>query len=226
MPNLPRGAATNALVIANVLIWLAGALTGWTEWFQVEGGFWSARLSDSINGHASALPVDYPWAIPVWLTPVTSAFLHAGLFHLAMNMLVLVMVGRTIEAALGTERFVALYAAGVVSAAAMHYIVDPLSTTPVVGASGALSALLGAYFLLFARRKPQAIGPVPGLVVHIAWLAAAWTGINLLSQFAFAGSAFGIAIWAHIGGFIAGLLLAVPFARSQMVRMPRHDNPW
>ncbi|MCG6120143.1 MAG: rhomboid family intramembrane serine protease [Blastomonas sp.] len=225
MPNLPRGAATNALVIANVLVWLVGLLTGWTEWFQVEGGFWSARLSDSLNGHASALPVDYPWAIPVWLTPVTSAFLHAGLFHLAMNMLVLVVVGRMIEAALGTERFVLLYAAGIIAAAAMHYAVDPLATTPVVGASGAISALVAVYFLLFSFRRPQAIGPVPGLVVHIAWLAAAWTGINLLSQLAFAGSALGIAIWAHIGGFIAGLLLAVPLARSRAVRRPRHDIP-
>jgi membrane associated rhomboid family serine protease len=225
MPDLPRGAATNALVIANILVWLAGFLTGWTEWFQVEGGFWAARLHDSLNGHASVLPIDYTWAIPVWLTPVTSAFLHAGLFHLAMNMLVLAVVGRQIEAALGTERFVLLYAAGIVAAAAMHYSVDPLSTTPVVGASGAISALLAAYFLLFSRRRPAAIGPVPGLVVHIAWLAAAWTGINLLSQLAFAGSALGIAIWAHIGGFVAGLLLAVPLVRSRAVRRPRHDIP-
>ena len=225
MPNLPRGAATNALVIANVLVWLAGFLTGWTERFQVEGGFWSARLSDSLQGHASALPVDYPWAIPVWLTPVTSAFLHAGLFHLAMNMLVLVVVGRMLEAALGTERFSLLYAGGIIGAAAVHYAVDPLSTTPVIGASGAISALLAAYFLLFSRRKPGAIGPVPGLVVHIAWLAAAWIGINLLSQLAFAGTALGIAIWAHIGGFIVGLLLAVPLAQSHRTRRPRHDIP-
>ncbi|ASR52104.1 rhomboid family intramembrane serine protease [Blastomonas fulva] len=225
MPNLPRGAATNALVIANVLVWLAGFLTGWTERFQVEGGFWAARLSDSLHGHTSALPLDYPWVVPVWLTPVTSAFLHAGLLHLAMNMLVLVVVGRMIEAALGTGRFVLLYASGIVGAAAMHYAVDPLSTTPVVGASGAISALLAAYFLLFARRKPKAIGPVPGLVVHIAWLAAAWIGINLLSQLAFAGTALGIAIWAHIGGFAAGLALAVPLAQSHRPRRPRRDIP-
>lgn len=225
MPNLPRGAATNALVIANVLVWLVGFVTGWAERFQVEGGFWAARLSDALNGHTSALPTDYPWVVPVWLTPVTSAFLHAGLFHLAMNMLVLVVVGRMIEAALGTERFVWLYAAGVIGAAAVHYAIDPASTTPVVGASGAISALLAAYFLLFSRRKPQAIGPVPGLVVHIVWLAAAWIGINLLSQLAFAGTALGIAIWAHIGGFAAGLLLAIPLARSHRPRPPQHDVP-
>lgn len=225
MPNLPRGTATNALVIANVLVWLVGLVTGWTERFQVEGGFWAARLSDALNGHTSALPTDYPWVVPVWLTPVTSAFLHAGLFHLAMNMLVLVVVGRMIEAALGTERFVWLYAAGVIGAAAVHYAVDPMSTTPVVGASGAISALLAAYFPLFSRRKPQAIGPVPGLVVHIAWLASAWIGINLLSQLAFAGTALGIAIWAHIGGFAAGLLLAIPLARSHRPRPPQQDVP-
>lgn len=225
MPNLPRGAATNALVIANVLVWLFGLVTSWTEPMQVEGGFWSARLYDSLHGPVSALPIDYRWLVPVWLTPITSAFLHAGLFHLAMNMLVLVSVGRLVEMALGTGRYVLLYAAGIAGAAAMHYAIDPVSTTPVIGASGAISAVLAAYFLLFSRRKPQALGPVPPVAVQIIWLAAAWIGINLLSQFAFAGTAFGIAIWAHIGGFAAGLLLALPLARSLMVRRPRHDIP-
>lgn len=225
MPNLPRGAVTNALAIANVLVWLVGLATGWTERFQVEGAFWSARVYDSLHGSNSLLPADYPWIVPVWLTPVTSAFLHAGLFHLAMNMLVLVFIGRMIEAALGSQRYLALYAAGIIGAAAMHYLVDPVSTTPVVGASGAISALLAAYFLLFSRRKPAAIGPVPGLIVHILWLGAAWVGINLLSQFAFAGSALGIAIWAHIGGFVAGLVMAVPLLRSYAARRPRHDIP-
>jgi membrane associated rhomboid family serine protease len=224
-PILPRGAVTNALVIANVLVWLVGLLTGWTEYMQVEGGFWSARLSDSLHGHASALPQGYAWVVPVWLTPLTSAFLHAGLFHLAMNMLVLVFIGRLIEAALGSGRYLVLYGAGIIGAAIVHYWVDPASTTPVIGASGAISALLAAYFLLFSRRKPSAIGPVPAMVVHIVWLAAAWIGINLLSQLAFAGSALGIAIWAHIGGFAAGLLLAVPLVRSAAPRRPRHDIP-
>jgi membrane associated rhomboid family serine protease len=225
MAAWPRGAATNALVLANVLIWLAGLMTGWTERMQVEGGFWAARLYDSLNGHQSALPADYPWLVPVWLTPLTSAFLHAGLFHLLMNMLVLIFVGRLVEMALGIERYLLLYGAGVIGAAAVHYAVDPQSTTPVVGASGALSAVLAAYFLLFARRRPPPLGPVPSVVVQIVWLMAAWTGINLLSQLAFAGSAFGIAIWAHIGGFAAGLALAVPLARSLQVRRPRHDRP-
>lgn len=225
MNALPRGAATNALVIANVLLWLIGLLTGWTEQMQVEGGFWAARLTDRLYGHSSALPADHGWLVPLWLTPFTSAFLHAGLFHLAMNMAVLVFIGRLIEAALGVERYVLLYTAGIVGAGLVHYAVDPLSVTPVIGASGAISALLAAYFLLFSRRKPRAIGPVPGLVVHIVWLAAAWTGINLLSQFAVAGTALGIAIWAHVGGFIAGLLLAIPLARSHNMGRPQHDIP-
>lgn len=225
MQALPRGAVTNALVIANIVLWLIGLITGWTEQMQIEGGFWSARVHDALYGPGSALPADYPWIIPVWLTPVTSVFLHAGLFHLAMNMLVLVVIGRVVEAALGAQRYVALYTAGIFGAALVHYLVDPLSTVPVVGASGAISALMAAYFLLFSRRKPGAIGPVPGMIVHMAWLAAAWIGINLLSQLAFSGSALCIAIWAHIGGFMAGLLLAIPLARSYAVRRPRHDLP-
>lgn len=225
MQPVPRGAVTNALVIANVLVWLAGFITGWSERMQIEGAFWSARLYDSLHGGGSLLPAQYPWVVPAWLTPVTSAFLHAGLFHLAMNMLVLLFIGRLIEAALGPQRYLALYAGGIVGAALVHYLVDPMSITPVVGASGAISALLAAYFLLFSRRRPNAIGPVPAVVVHVLWLAAAWIGINLLSQLAFAGSALGIAIWAHIGGFAAGLALAIPLARSMAVRRPRHDIP-
>ena len=95
----------------------------------------------------------------------------------------------------------------------------------ISSAVAAISALMAAYFLLFSRRKPPAIGPVPQIVVHMAWLMAAWIGINLLSQLAFAGTALGIAIWAHIGGFAAGLLLAVPLVRSHQVRRPRHDIP-
>jgi membrane associated rhomboid family serine protease len=225
MPAVPQRSATNFLVIANVLVWLVGFTTGWTEPMQIEGGFWSARLHDALYGHSSALPVDYPWVVPVWLTPFTSAFLHAGLFHLAMNMLALIVIGRIVEMALGWERYLLLYGAGMIAAAAMHYAIDPVSMVPVVGASGAISALMAAYFLLFSRRKPPAIGPVPQIVVHMAWLMAAWIGINLLSQLAFAGNALGIAIWAHIGGFAAGLLLAVPLVRSHQVRRPRHDIP-
>ena len=142
MPAVLQRSATNFLVIANVLVWLVGFTTGWTEPMQIEGGFWSARLHDALYGHSSALPVDYPWVVPVWLTPFTSAFLHAGLFHLAMNMLALIVIGRIVEMALGWERYLLLYGAGMIAAAAMHYAIDPVSMVPVAGRTAAAAVVV------------------------------------------------------------------------------------
>ena len=80
----------------------------------------------------------------------------------------------------------------------------------MVGASGAISAVIGAYAMLFGLKKAKAIGPVPALVVHVVWLALAWIGVQVLFGIAMASAGVGIAVVAHIGGFIAGLLLARP----------------
>jgi membrane associated rhomboid family serine protease len=80
----------------------------------------------------------------------------------------------------------------------------------MIGASGAASAVVGAYSLLFGRSRAQAIGPIPAQMVHVLWLAVAWTVINLLTAFAFLGAGVAVAAAAHIGGFIAGLALARP----------------
>ena len=84
-----------------------------------------------------------------------------------------------------------------------------MSPVPMIGASGAISAIVGAYALLFGERRARRIGPVPADVVHIAWLAAAWVGIQLLIGAAGMGDVT-VAIGAHIGGFAAGLVLARP----------------
>ena len=83
----------------------------------------------------------------------------------------------------------------------------------MVGASGAASAVVGAYSLLYGRSKTKAIGPIPAQVVHILWLAIAWTLVNLLMATAFLRGGVAIAAAAHIGGFFAGLALAGPLLR-------------
>ena len=80
----------------------------------------------------------------------------------------------------------------------------------MIGASGAASAVVGAYSLLFGRSRAQAIGPIPAQVVHVAWLAVAWTVVNLMIAYAFLGAGVAVAAAAHIGGFFAGLALAKP----------------
>jgi membrane associated rhomboid family serine protease len=138
---------------------------------------------------------------------------HAGLIHLGFNMLMLGFCGRMVEAALGRWGVVLLYLLGAFAAAAAQYAVDPGSIVPMIGASGAISALVGAYALLFGQRRAGALGPVPGEVVHVVWLALAWVGLQLLLNYAATGEGAMIATAAHVGGFILGLLLARPILR-------------
>ena len=125
-------------------------------------------------------------------------------------MLMLLFCGRFVEQALGPGLMAILYIVGAYAAAFAQYAVDSISVIPMVGASGAISAILGAYALLFARNRVDAVCPIPGHVVRIVWLTLAWIGIQLMIGVATSGDLQGIAIFAHIGGFVAGLLLTRP----------------
>ncbi len=198
--NLPAGRLTNILVIATAAIWLALDLAGWLDWASIAAGFIPARVAGAaLDG-----------ALPVVLTPLSATFVHANLAHVGFNMLMLLYCGRHAEYALGPAAFAFLYIVGAYASAGAQYLVDPGSIVPMVGASGAISAVLGAYALLFGQKRAKAIGPVPAIVVHILWLAAAWIGVQLLFGFAMADAGMAIAVAAHIGGFVAGLLLARP----------------
>jgi membrane associated rhomboid family serine protease len=178
-------------------------------------GLVPARVSGAIVG----VP-DGP--LPVPLTFLTHIFLHSGWVHLAMNMVFLAWVGRQVEGLVGTGRFLLLFFAGGVAGGALQVVLTQSSTAPVVGASGAISAVFAAYALLFARSSED---PTTFLGLHLSAetvralrYASLWIGLQLLTGVAFNTSgAGGIAIWAHIGGFIAGLL-AVPLLRRS-VRM-------
>ena len=92
-------------------------------------------------------------------------------------------------------------------------MVGPHSAVPMIGASGAISALVGAYALLYGQRRPSRLQPELARLLHIAWLAAGWIVIQLLLGFASATEGVAIAVASHIGGFIAGLALARPLLR-------------
>ena len=203
--NLPAGKFTNGLIIANVVIFLIILIFGWQQEALLRGGLFPIRLS----GEALDLTA-YGWLVPAWLTPLSAAFLHAGLLHLSMNMLMLLFCGRYVEQALGPGLMAILYGVGAYAAAIAQYAVDTTSMVPMIGASGAVSAILGAYALLFARNRVDAVGPIPSHVVRILWLALAWIGIQLMIGVATSGDLQGIAIFAHIGGFVAGLVLTRP----------------
>jgi membrane associated rhomboid family serine protease len=152
---------------------------------------------------------DVPLA-PFFLTPLSATLVHAGLLHLLFNMLMHLFCGRAVEGLLGGRQLLLLYVIGAYAAAAAQYALDPLSATPMVGASGAISAVLGAYAMLFGRNRVRIANPALATLVNSLWLMAAWVGLQLILGFTFGAQGTMIAIAAHIGGFIAGMVLAKP----------------
>ncbi len=150
---------------------------------------------------------------PIFLTVFTSMFIHGGLFHLLGNMLYFWIFGNNVEDVMGPFKFLAFYLLCGISAAFSQVLLSPGSTVPMIGASGAISGVLAAYFVLFPYAKVYTlfwffifirIIPIPAFFVLGFWfLAQLISGISSLGT----GSMGGVAWFAHIGGFIAGLLL-------------------
>lgn len=170
----------------------------------IMAGFIPATVLHSLSAPAGLT------LLPVWLTPLTSALLHGGFLHLGLNMVMFVYCGQRVERAVGPAGLIVLFLVGAYAAAAGQWALNPLSAAPTIGASGAASAFIAAYAMLFAEKPVPAIGPIPSRVVRIAWLAAAWIGIQALVGLSLASGGPSIAIGAHIGGFVAGLALARP----------------
>jgi membrane associated rhomboid family serine protease len=194
---------TLTLAGLTVASYLLVSATGQDAYAAGVGGFIPARLSG----------LQIVGALPVWLTPLSATLLHANLFHIAFNLIMLVFCGREDEVALGRAGVLALYLVGAYAAAAAQYLVDPQSLVPMVGASGAISALVGAYAILYGQRLPSRFSPEVTRWLNIVWLAAAWIVVQLLVGLVSRVDGMGIAVAAHIGGFLAGLLLARPLLR-------------
>ena len=152
-------------------------------------------------------------AIPAPLTLLTSMFVHGGILHLAGNMLYLWIFGDNIEDTLGHINYVFFYLACGLGAALSQVIIEPGSTIPLVGASGAIAGVLGAYLVLHPRAQVLTFVFLV-LYVRIMYLPAAvllgiWFAMQLFSAFTSGGA--GVAWYAHIGGFLVGVLLVATF---------------
>jgi membrane associated rhomboid family serine protease len=149
-------------------------------------------------------------AIPPWATIFTSMFLHGGWFHLIGNMLFLWIFGPNIEGVLGRPRYLFLYFASGVVAALVQAGAAPGSHIPMIGASGAIAGVLGAYLFLYPRANVHTFVWIViffRIVTVPAWLLLGlWFGAQLVSGLGASQSA-GVAFWAHVGGFLAGLFL-------------------
>jgi len=168
----------------------------------------------TITGEAALSPEVA--AIPPWATLITSMFLHGGVMHLVMNMLFLGIFGDNVEDAMGHGRFLAFYLICGAIAGAVHVAVLPGTTEPMIGASGAVSAVLGAYLVLHPRASVTILLGFLPLVLPAWLLLGLWILFQLLSAFT-AGDG-GVAWWAHVGGFAAGVALVFPFRRKTLPR--------
>jgi membrane associated rhomboid family serine protease len=199
--DLRAAPVTLAIAALTAAAWLIAWALGWQDVVAVAGGFTPA--------HVGAPPVPGQ-PVPVLATPLTATLVHSGFAHLFLNLVMLLFCGRSVERVLGGVGIVILYLVGAYAAAAAQYAAGPGELAPMVGASGAISALLGAFALLFGRNKVKVAHPGLATFLNALWLGAAWIGLNLLIGLTFETAGLRIAVAAHIGGFIAGLILARP----------------
>jgi len=198
--RIPR-TVTIAIAALTAIAWLLVAAMGATNAAAATMGFIPARLS----GLDDLSP-----AVPALLTPLSSTLVHGGLLHLAFNLLMLVWCGTAVERVLGRGALLLLYAIGAYAAAAAQWLVDPASMIPVIGASGAISAVIGAFALSFGETKRITRSPQLNRLINAAWLLAAWVVMQIMIGLLAGGQGVLLATPAHVGGFLAGLLLQRP----------------
>ncbi len=169
-----------------------------------------------------------------WVPVFTSMFLHGGVWHLVSNMLALWIFGDNVEDRMGHFRYLLFYLLCGVAASLVHIYTDPASTIPSVGASGAISGVLAAYLVMYPMAYVYTLIPLFFWVEIVAVPALLYLGLWFLSQlvnglFALSATSLqsggGIAWWAHIGGFMAGLVLVWIFRRREE-RRSYPDEHW
>jgi membrane associated rhomboid family serine protease len=202
MDRFPR-TATNAITILTAVAWIV-ALLFTPDTAALSLGFIPARLS--------GLQVPWP-ALPAILTPLSATLVHSGLVHLSFNLLVFVWCGTQVERVLGKTGLIVLYLIGAYAAALTQYATDPMGTTPMVGASGAISAVMGAFALSFGRARILTRSPRLNRWINALWLMAAWVVLQMMMGWLAGGQGYLLATPAHVGGFAAGLLLQGPLLR-------------
>ena len=195
-----RQHATLALMAVTGLVSIGIWVTGNLQNAATAMGFIAARI-----GGLEISP-----AVPALLTPLSATLVHDGFLHLAMNFLLFAYCGRQVESVLGPAPLVLLYVIGAYAAVAGQYALDPGSMVPMIGASGAISALVGAYAVSFGQPKKIVASFRLNRWLNIAWLLAAWIVLQWMVGYLGGQQGVMIATGAHVGGFIAGVLLQRP----------------
>ena len=223
---------TYAIIAANVFVWLYFQGAGVNE-PQLAASVCNFGLVPGELTHlaklGTAVPLGNGLACVVdnerinILTPLTSLFLHGSWMHLLGNMLYFWVFGNNIEDSMGSTRFLFFYLICGLAASAAHILVQPGSPVPTVGASGAISGIMGAYLILYPSVRVRMFFPPFFLFRIRAWLVLIWWFVTqFLSALPEMSSmrpevSSGVAFWAHVGGFIAGVLLVKVFENPRLV---------
>ncbi|EQB30701.1 rhomboid family intramembrane serine protease [Sphingobium ummariense] len=207
--KLPAGRLTDGVAAITFVAFLLLTFSGQVDNVAIVAGFIPARIGDPalLDGMA---------AVPVWLTPLSCTLVHANWLHVGFNLLMLVFCGRQVEHVLEKGATLLLYVVGAYGATFAQWAVDPGSTNPMVGASGAISAVMATYALLYSQQKVSRLGPLSASTVRLLWLAGGWIVLQVMIGIATSGGLEGlgrIAVAAHIGGFLVGLALTRPLLR-------------
>lgn len=164
-----------------------------------------------------------------WLTLLTSMFLHGGFLHLGGNMLYLWIFGNNVEDAMGHGRFLGFYLVCGIAAALSEGVINPHSELPMLGASGAISGVLAAYVLIFPRTRVSVIIPLGILLyptkISAFYVVGFWFVLQLLNIVGTTPGGPGTAWWAHVGGFIAGIVLTPLLSKFPLFGRYRR-GPW
>jgi membrane associated rhomboid family serine protease len=193
--------ATNVITLLTAAAWIVTAVLGLDQQAALAFGFIPDRLSGG----------EVPWAaVPTILTPLSATLVHSGPIHLGFNLLIFLWCGREVERVLGNTGLVVLYLVGAYAAAIAQWAMDPSGTVPMVGASGAISAIMGAFALSFGRPRMITRSPALNRWINAIWLMAAWIVLQVMMGWLGDQQGYLLATPAHVGGFAAGLILQRP----------------
>ena len=200
--------------------------------FFFKWGFIPSELAEGRDYQYLITGADISSPVPTWGTVFSSMFIHGGFPHLAGNMLFLWVFGSSIEHNLGPVRFLLLYLATGIAAVLSHMAIEPESQVPLIGASGAVSGVLGAYLLTYPFNRIRALIVmflITIIEVPAVWLLGGWFAWQLFQGLTSLGlsNEVSVAFFAHVGGFLAGLLLvAVARLVARRPLLPRRQSAW
>lgn len=204
-----------ALVVVNIVVWFLEL--SWGEQFIASFAAIPIELSTGIDitttqyvsVHKERIPIVHgPGPNPIYLTLLTSMFMHGSWGHIIGNMVYLLIFGDQIEDRYGHIRFLLFYLFVGVVAGTAHVISDPISSLPCVGASGAIAGVLGAYFIMYPRNTVRVL--IFRDIIHLPafFVLGLWGAMQVLGHFGNPTSGGGVAYMAHVGGFVAGIVVA------------------